>query len=89
MNDMTTGDSIVMHLGNTETVFKKGTWSFETGVVGSIQKENYKLRKQIQQLEEEKNLLHLKYEILLNLCTQATVESHLKDCEIESLKKIS
>lgn len=28
MNDMTSGDSIVMHLGNTETVFKKGTWSF-------------------------------------------------------------
>lgn len=39
----------------------------ESGVGGSTRKANKNLRSRIQQLEEENNLLKLKYEILLNM----------------------
>lgn len=39
----------------------------ESGVGGTARKANKNLRSRVQQLEEENNLLRLKYEILLNM----------------------
>ncbi|KAJ9578697.1 hypothetical protein L9F63_005059 [Diploptera punctata] len=78
---------IKLKLGDQESVFQDGQWVPETGPVSTTHRENQKLRYYIQQLEEENNLLKLKYEILLDMITQATAESHLQDKKIQQLQK--
>ncbi|CAN2391409.1 Chibby homolog 1, partial [Pristimantis euphronides] len=68
--------------------FENGQWIAESGGTGS-QKELQRLRKRNLQLEEENNLLRLKVEILLDMLSEATAESHLKDKELEEMKSLS
>ncbi|XP_056379848.1 protein chibby homolog 1 [Hyla sarda] len=65
--------------------FDNGEWIDESGGTGS-QKDVQRLRKRNLQLEEENNLLRLKVEILLDMLSEATAESHLKDKELEEMK---
>lgn len=53
----------------------------------SVHKDNAKIRKLVRSLEEENNLLKLKYEILLDMLTQTTAESQLQLKEIEQLQQ--
>jgi regulator of replication initiation timing len=55
--------------------------------VSGTHKENQKLRQYIQHLQDENNFLKLKFEILLDMLTQTTTESHLQQKQIEELKK--
>lgn len=41
----------------------------ESGRVGGIFKENEKLKKEVRRLEEENNLLKLKFDVLLDMVT--------------------
>ena len=77
---------IKLQLGDQEAVFENGQWIPETGPVSGKHKENEKLRSVIQHLEEENNMLKLKTEILLDMLTQTTAESHLQLKELEKLK---
>ncbi|CAI9577555.1 unnamed protein product [Staurois parvus] len=68
--------------------FENGQWIAESGGTGS-QKELQRLRKRNVQLEEENNLLRLKVDILLDMLSETTAESHLKEKELEELKSLS
>ncbi|MEE6502632.1 hypothetical protein FKM82_004583 [Ascaphus truei] len=68
--------------------FENGQWITESGGTGS-QREVQRLRKRNQQLEEENNLLRLKSDILLDMLSETTAESHLREKELEELKNLS
>ncbi|KAM4721593.1 protein chibby homolog 1 isoform 1-T2 [Rhinophrynus dorsalis] len=68
--------------------FENGQWITESGSSGS-HKEIQRLRKRNQQLEEENNLLRVKVDILLDMLSETTAESHLKEKELEELKNMS
>ncbi|XP_040215403.1 protein chibby homolog 1 [Rana temporaria] len=68
--------------------FENGQWITESGGTGS-QKDLQRLRKRNLQLEEENNLLRLKVDILLDMLSETTAESHLKEKELEELKSLS
>ncbi|XP_019872219.1 protein chibby homolog 1 [Aethina tumida] len=78
---------VLLSLDNQELVFKNGDWKLESGDNGTIHKTNQKLAKRVQELNEENNLLRLKYETVLNMLTQTTAESHLQEKELERLRK--
>ncbi|KAK9887697.1 hypothetical protein WA026_000018 [Henosepilachna vigintioctopunctata] len=78
---------VSLQLGKHIMKFEDGVWIPESGKDASLHKSNKKLRKRIGELEEENNLLKLKSEILLNLLTQTTAESHLQQRELEKFKK--
>ncbi|KOC68742.1 Protein chibby like protein 1 [Habropoda laboriosa] len=58
---------IRLKLGDQETVFKSGSWIPESGKIGGTYKENERLKKEIKRLEDENNLLKLKFEVLLDM----------------------
>ncbi|KAJ1527252.1 hypothetical protein ONE63_008777 [Megalurothrips usitatus] len=77
---------IKLRLGDQEAVFENGQWIPESGPVSGKHKENEKLRLIIKRLEDENNMLKLKAEILLDMLTQTTAESHLQLKEIDKFK---
>ncbi|KAJ3645177.1 hypothetical protein Zmor_022857 [Zophobas morio] len=87
LEDLVLGQrSIQLRLGNQELVFDNGDWIPENGESGTAHKSNQKLRKKIQELQEENNMLRLKYTVMLNMLTQSTAESHLQEKELEKLR---
>lgn len=50
-------------------------FSSASGRAGAAHKENIRLKKELEQLEEENNMLRLKFEILLDMMTDKTVEA--------------
>ncbi|EPY74794.1 protein chibby 1-like protein [Camelus ferus] len=57
-----------MSLAGQSLKFENGQWTAETGISGGVdRREAQRLRRRIQQLEEEKNLLRLKVDILLDM----------------------
>ncbi|XP_024873396.1 protein chibby homolog 1 isoform X1 [Temnothorax curvispinosus] len=58
---------IRLHLGDQEAVFEAGLWIPESGKAGGTFKENEKLKKEVRRLEEENNLLKLKFDVLLDM----------------------
>ncbi|KDR19058.1 protein chibby homolog 1 [Zootermopsis nevadensis] len=74
---------VKLKLGDQESIFVNGEWVPESGPESGTHKENRKLRQCIQKLEDENNLLKLKFEILLDMLTQKTAESLLQDNQIK------
>ncbi|KAM3860638.1 protein chibby homolog 1-like [Diretmus argenteus] len=75
----------VMNIGGQSLKFEDGQWLADSG--GSVPgKELQRLKKRNVQLEEENNLLKLKNEILLDMLTETTAESHLMERELEEMK---
>ncbi|CAG4983226.1 unnamed protein product [Colias eurytheme] len=62
-------------LGEFEISFEEGQWIPASGKAGVAHKENIRLKKELEQLEEENNMLRLKFEILLDMMTDKTVEA--------------
>lgn len=54
---------------NLALEYKKGNFILESGKVGGTFKENEKLKKEVRRLEEENNLLKLKFDVLLDMVT--------------------
>ncbi|XP_015521601.1 protein chibby homolog 1-like isoform X3 [Neodiprion pinetum] len=77
---------IRLRLGDQETVFDSGQWIPESGKVGGTYKENERLRKEVKKLEEENNILKLKFELMLDMLTQTTAESNLYGKELDARK---
>ncbi|XP_001812890.3 protein chibby homolog 1 [Tribolium castaneum] len=75
--------SVQVRLGSQELVFENGDWIPESGESGTAHKSNQRLRKKIQELQEENNMLRLKYALMLNMLTQTTAEGHLLEKELE------
>ncbi|XP_069509069.1 protein chibby homolog 1 [Ambystoma mexicanum] len=76
-----------MNIAGQSLKFENGQWVAESG--GSVaQKEVQRLRKRNQQLEEENNLLKLKVELLLDMLTETTAESHLMEQELDGMKNL-
>ncbi|CAL7941210.1 unnamed protein product [Xylocopa violacea] len=80
---------IRLKLGDQETTFESGSWIPESGKIGGTYKENEKLKKEVKRLEDENNLLKLKFEVLLDMLTQTTAEFNLQKEELDRLKKKS
>ncbi|KAK6471576.1 protein chibby-like protein 1 [Huso huso] len=77
--------SPMMNIGGQSLRFEDGQWLAESG--GSVsQKEVQRLKKRNVQLEEENNLLRLKIDILLDMLSETTAESHLMEKELEEIK---
>ncbi|KAM9425305.1 protein chibby homolog 1-like isoform 1-T1 [Pholidichthys leucotaenia] len=74
-----------MNLGGQVLKFEEGQWITESGGNASG-RELQRLKKRNVQLEEENNLLKLKIEVLLDMLTETTVESHLMEKELEDIK---
>ncbi|KAI5651800.1 chibby family domain-containing protein [Phthorimaea operculella] len=66
---------IKMKLGDFEMSYEDGQWIPASGKAGAAHKENIRLKKELEQLEEENNMLRLKFEILLDMMTDKTVEA--------------
>ncbi|KAH0945684.1 hypothetical protein HN011_005224 [Eciton burchellii] len=77
---------IRLRLGDQEAIFESGVWIPESGKIGGTFKENEKLKKEVKRLEEENNLLKLKFDVLLDMLTQTTAETYLQKEELERLK---
>ncbi|XP_034843391.1 protein chibby homolog 1 isoform X1 [Mirounga leonina] len=79
-----------MNLAGQSLKFENGQWIAEAGISGGVdRREAQRLRRRNQQLEEENNLLRLKVDILLDMLSETTAESHLMEKELEELKSVS
>ncbi|XP_033335689.1 beta catenin antagonist chibby [Megalopta genalis] len=78
---------IRLKLGDQEAIFQSGLWIPESGKIGGTFKENEKLKNEIRRLEEENNLLKLKFEVLLDMLTQTMAEFNLQRNELDRLKR--
>ncbi|XP_056153438.1 protein chibby homolog 1 isoform X2 [Lampris incognitus] len=75
----------VMNIGGQSLKFEDGHWLSENG--GNVSsKEVQRWKKRNLQLEEENNLLKLKIDLLLDMLSETTAESHLMERELEELK---
>ncbi|KAL7857209.1 hypothetical protein SRHO_G00161080 [Serrasalmus rhombeus] len=75
----------VLNIGGQSLKFEDGQWVTDSGG-NTPSKEVQKLKKRNMQLEEENNLLKLKIELLLDMLTETTAESHLIQKELEDMK---
>ncbi|KAM9246482.1 Protein chibby 1 [Leptosomus discolor] len=75
-----------MNLAGQSLKFENGQWVAESGSFTGDRREMQRLRKRNQQLEEENNLLRLKVDILLDMLSETTAETHLMEKELEELK---
>ncbi|XP_072829632.1 protein chibby homolog 1 isoform X2 [Vicugna pacos] len=79
-----------MNLAGQSLKFENGQWIAETGISGGVdRREAQRLRRRNQQLEEENNLLRLKVDILLDMLSETTAESHLMEKELDELRSVS
>ncbi|KTF76898.1 hypothetical protein cypCar_00028900 [Cyprinus carpio] len=80
--------SPVMNIGGQSLKFEDGQWISESG--GNVAgKEVQRLKKRNLQLEEENNLLRLKIEVLLDMLSESTAETHLIQKELEDVRSNS
>ncbi|XP_013910397.1 PREDICTED: protein chibby homolog 1 [Thamnophis sirtalis] len=79
----------VMTLTGQSLRFENGQWIPESFGSSGDRRETQRLRKRNQQLEEENNLLRLKVDLLLDMLSETTAESHLMEKELEELKNYS
>ncbi|XP_013199764.1 protein chibby homolog 1 [Amyelois transitella] len=70
-----------LKLGDFEVSFEDGQWIPASGKAGAAHKENIRLKKELEQLEEENNMLRLKFEILLDMMTDKTVEAEQQEVQ--------
>ncbi|XP_063077334.1 protein chibby homolog 1 [Engraulis encrasicolus] len=80
--------SPMMTIGGQSLKFEDGQWISESG--GTVSgKEMQRLKKRNQQLEEENNLLRLKVDLLLDMLSETTAETHLIQKELDEMKNHS
>ncbi|NXS13735.1 CBY1 protein, partial [Neodrepanis coruscans] len=78
-----------MNLAGQSLKFEKGQWVSEAGSFTGDRKELQRLQRRNLVLEEENNLLRLKVDVLLDMLSETTAESHLLEKELEELKQQS
>ncbi|XP_063618992.1 protein chibby homolog 1 [Cydia splendana] len=74
-------------LGDFEVTFEDGQWIPASGKAGAAHKEIIRLKNELEQLEEENNMLRLKFEILLDMMTDKTVEA--EQAEVQRAQSLS
>ncbi|XP_063361723.1 protein chibby homolog 1 [Cydia amplana] len=74
-------------LGDFEVTFEDGQWIPASGKAGAAHKEIIRLKNELEQLEEENNMLRLKFEILLDMMTDKTVEA--EQVEVQRAQSLS
>ncbi|CAH2106248.1 unnamed protein product [Euphydryas editha] len=74
-------EPLKLKLGEFELSFEEGQWIPASGRAGAAHKENMRLKKELEQLEEENNMLRLKFEILLDMMTDKTVEAEQQEMQ--------
>ncbi|XP_051958528.1 protein chibby homolog 1-like [Xyrauchen texanus] len=78
----------VMNIGGQSLKFEDGQWITESA--GNVSgKEVQRLKKRNLQLEEENNLLKIKIEVLLDMLSESTAETHVIQKELEDIKNNS
>ncbi|KAJ8729997.1 hypothetical protein PYW07_017035 [Mythimna separata] len=70
-----------LKLGDFEISFEDGQWIPASGKAGAAHKENIRLKNELERLEEENNMLRLKFEILLDMMTDKTVEAEQQELQ--------
>ncbi|XP_063533612.1 protein chibby homolog 1 [Cydia strobilella] len=73
--------------GDFEVTFEDGQWIPASGKAGAAHKEIIRLKNELEQLEEENNMLRLKFEILLDMMTDKTVEA--EQAEMQRVQSLS
>ncbi|CAH2001980.1 unnamed protein product [Acanthoscelides obtectus] len=82
------GRVVYLNLGDQKFKFDDGEWIPEGGEQGSIHKTKQKLKKKLHEVEEENNMLKLKYEMMLNMLTEATIQKQEREeLDVYSKKK--
>ncbi|XP_072931876.1 protein chibby homolog 1 [Epargyreus clarus] len=76
-----------LKLGDFEITFEDGQWIPASGRAGAAHKEVIRLKKELERLEEENNMLRLKFEILLDMMTDKTVEAE-QQAEIQKAQSL-
>uniref|UniRef100_A0A674CK50 Chibby 1, beta catenin antagonist n=1 Tax=Salmo trutta TaxID=8032 RepID=A0A674CK50_SALTR len=72
----------VMNIGGHSLTFEDRQW-----IAGNVSgKEVQRLKNRNLQLEKENNLLRLKIDLLLDMLSETTAESHLMEKELEKMK---
>ncbi|KAG7173708.1 protein chibby homolog 1-like isoform X1 [Homarus americanus] len=78
---------IRLNIGGQNATFEDGEWVSEGGSKGRVSsREVARLRQENQTLLEENNLLKLKVELLLDMLTEKSADTLIKDKEISRLK---
>ncbi|CAG9839736.1 unnamed protein product [Diabrotica balteata] len=78
-----------LDLGDQKFAFERGNWVPEDQQPqqGMTYRNRQRLKKKIQELEEENNMLRLKYEMMLNMLTQAAAEGQIVYPDLEKFRK--
>ncbi|KAL1494432.1 hypothetical protein ABEB36_010031 [Hypothenemus hampei] len=79
--------SIKVCLSDQQLVFENGEWIPNSGRNSSTHRLNQKLKKKKEELEEENNLLRVKYELVLNMLAETVAAKEAQERELEKLKR--
>ncbi|XP_078491448.1 protein chibby homolog 1-like [Ciona intestinalis] len=79
--------SASLKLNGNELKFEDGAWQSEGGAGGVPHREMIKLKKENTRITEENNMLRLKIDILLDMLSEATAESHILEKERDDAVK--
>jgi hypothetical protein len=80
------GGPVRVRLGGQELVFEDGHWIAESGSDSGSSREVVRLKKRIQDLSEENNLLKFKNELLMDMLVASNADSLVQQKELELLK---
>ncbi|XP_066248858.1 protein chibby homolog 1 [Euwallacea similis] len=81
--------SVKICLGEQELLFENGEWMPCSSKNGSAHKMNQKFKKRNHELQEENNLLKIKYELVLNMLSEVTAEKEQLERELGKARKSS
>lgn len=79
--------AIRLRLGDQHLIFENGEWIPDSGATGNTHRYSQNLRSRVHALEEENNLLKIKFEVVMDMIAKRTAENEAQQKEIGKLQK--